>query len=97
MEDTDDTNAGRITTVGDATYLMGDKLRAVDLLVAKPLNNAHSLGILEEFPTLFALYDKIKTMPSFTTAYSPPQKVDCSTEDRSLVLAPSVTQTEVSS
>jgi glutathione S-transferase len=55
--------------LGDSTYFMGDKLTAVDLLVAKPLGNANSLEVLEEFPSLMALFGRISSMPSFATAY----------------------------
>ena len=80
--------------LGDSTYFMGDmNLSAIDLLVAKPLSNAHSLGILQEFPTLFALLEKAMSRPSFAMAYNPPSVPtdnNNSQEGRSLVLAPSM-------
>lgn len=75
-------------SLGASTYLMGEKLSAVDLLIAKSLNNANSLGILEEFPTLLALFEKVSSMPSFTTAYSQPPGPTGPVEGRSLVLVP---------
>jgi hypothetical protein len=42
------------------------KMSAVDLLTAKPLNNAHYLGMLAEFPNLNALFQEILCMPSFS-------------------------------
>ena len=78
------------TFLGTSTYFMGENLSAIDLLVAKPLSNAHSLGILEEFPPLFALFEKITARPSFALAYSQPvPDVNASNkEGRSFVLAP---------
>lgn len=80
--------------LGDSAFFMGNKLSAVDLLVAKPLRNAHSLGVLEEFPSLYALFQTIQSLSSYETAYSPPQKKtdDSSTQSRSLILAPAPTQ-----
>ncbi|CAB9500182.1 glutathione Stransferase [Seminavis robusta] len=84
--------------LGDKPFFMGDKLSAVDLLVAKPLNNAHSLNLLkDDFPTLQHLFCKIKSRPSFAIAYNlplPPADDDATTHDeeccrRSMVLLPS--------
>lgn len=79
--------------LGDSTYFMGENLSAIDLLVAKPLSNAHSLGILEEFPALFALFEKVSSRPSFAMAYQQPPPGDSTSnnkEGRSLVLAPAL-------
>ena len=88
--------------LGDSKFFVGDKLTAVDLLVAKPLGNAHSMGLLteEEFPTLYTLFKNIESMPSFTKAYSQPptttttadqnknETVEQPKEGRSFVLRP---------
>jgi glutathione S-transferase len=38
--------------LGSSEYFMGDKVSAIDFLAAKPLGNAHSLCLLEDFPAL---------------------------------------------
>jgi hypothetical protein len=55
--------------LGDNPYFMGTKESAIDYLVAKPLNNAFSLGLLPNFPTLDVLFQKIKCKESFAKAY----------------------------
>jgi len=56
--------------LGDKEYFLGnDRLTAVDFLVAKPLSNAKSMGLLNEFPPLLALFQRISSMPSFAIAY----------------------------
>eukprot|EP00526_Cylindrotheca_closterium_P024235 CAMPEP_0113645238 /NCGR_PEP_ID=MMETSP0017_2-20120614/23831_1 /TAXON_ID=2856 /ORGANISM="Cylindrotheca closterium" /LENGTH=147 /DNA_ID=CAMNT_0000556935 /DNA_START=50 /DNA_END=490 /DNA_ORIENTATION=- /assembly_acc=CAM_ASM_000147 len=45
--------------LGSSDYFMGDHISAIDFLVTKPLGNAHSLGLLKDFPTLDTLYHKI--------------------------------------
>eukprot|EP00567_Pseudictyota_dubia_P001838 CAMPEP_0197468790 /NCGR_PEP_ID=MMETSP1175-20131217/66268_1 /TAXON_ID=1003142 /ORGANISM="Triceratium dubium, Strain CCMP147" /LENGTH=250 /DNA_ID=CAMNT_0043004909 /DNA_START=20 /DNA_END=772 /DNA_ORIENTATION=+ len=53
----------------DGPFFMGDKMSAIDFLVAKPLNNAAAMGVLEEFPKLNKLFQKVKCLPSFAKAY----------------------------
>jgi glutathione S-transferase len=58
--------------LGNKEYFMGgSNPTAIDYLVTKPLNNAHSMGILDEseFPTLAGLFRRIRCRPSFQTAY----------------------------
>ena len=45
------------------------KISAIDYLVAKPLNNAKDLGLLDSFPELRNLLDRIQSLPSFAVAY----------------------------
>ena len=58
------------TALGDKPYLLGDELSAVDLLLAKPLRNASSLGVLTAFPTLDAHLARIAARESYAVAYA---------------------------
>jgi glutathione S-transferase len=83
------TRLGPVLTnfLGEGPYFMGDTMSAIDFLVAKPLNNAHALGILEQdFPTLHQLFQRIQCKPSFATAYSVDTCYECNC--RSLRLVP---------
>ena len=58
--------------LGDSDFFLGDgddSISAIDFLVAKPLNNADSLGLLKEFPALSRLLMRIKCKDSFAKAY----------------------------
>ena len=57
--------------LGSQPYLLGDELSAADLLLAKPLRNADALGVLQPFPTLAALFERVKARPSYEKAYAP--------------------------
>jgi len=46
------------------------KISAIDYLVAKPLNNAKDLGLLDSFPELENLLERIQSLPSFAVAYN---------------------------
>ena len=46
------------------------KISAIDYLVAKPLNNAKDLGLLDSFPELRNLLERIQSLPSFDVAYN---------------------------
>jgi glutathione S-transferase len=75
--------------LGESNYFMGNQeVGAVDFLVAKPLKNANSLGLLHEFPALHALYERIASMPSFAKAYDRQPTSSGGTENRGLVLTP---------
>lgn len=50
-------------------YLLGDKISAVDFLVTKPFGNLHTMGILQDFPDLQALYERVSSRPSYKQAY----------------------------
>jgi glutathione S-transferase len=76
-----------IRFLGDAPYFMGETLSVIDLLAAKPLNNAHSLGMLSEFPTLHAVLKKVYSLPSFAKAYSEKEEAPC-IECRSMLMMP---------
>ena len=70
------------------SYFMGNNVSAIDFLVAKPLNNAESLNLLEDFPELSAILTRIRCMPSFAIAYDvDADKIDCH-ECRSFLLLP---------
>lgn len=73
--------------LGDSKYFMGDQISAIDFLVTKPLGNADSLGLLDQsdFPGLRAVYDEIRSMPSYQLAYKAGKKVG---RCRSMVLIP---------
>ena len=60
--------------LGAQPYLLGDELSAVDFLVAKPLRNAHTLGLLMAFPTLDALFRRISARTSYASAYQITQR-----------------------
>lgn len=79
-------------------FFMGTKHpTAIDFLVAKPLSNVHSMGLLtsQEFPALEQLFRHIQAMCSFSLAYTSTAigVVDGSTspqpvEQRELILVP---------
>lgn len=74
--------------LGNQPFFMGSNISAVDFLIAKPLNNAKSLNLLEQFHNLDALFKRVSSMPSFATAYDTEErKKDCP-ECRSLLLLP---------
>jgi glutathione S-transferase len=55
--------------LGDGPYFLGDQMTVASLLVAKQLTNIHALGILPEFPTLQAFFDRVSSRPSYRPAY----------------------------
>ena len=59
-----------VAALGDQKFLFGNEMSAVDLIIAKPLRNAKALGVLQAFPTLEALFDRISSRPSFAQAYA---------------------------
>jgi len=59
-----------VSALGEQPFLLGERLSAVDLLLAKPLRNANGLGVLEEFPTLAKHFHRVSELPSFATAYA---------------------------
>ena len=80
--------------LGEAPYFLGDQLSAVDFLVAKPLGNIRSMGLLGDFPELDALLDRISSRPTHKMAYETlPTKKQAGKEssppnDQSIVLVP---------
>lgn len=83
--------------LGGQPYFLGNDISSIDFLIAKPLNNAKSLNLLEEFPDLDALFKRVSCMPSFAIAYDMEERKekDCTecmednSQKRSLVLLPS--------
>mmetsp|Transcript_24972 Transcript_24972/g.40886 ORF Transcript_24972/g.40886 Transcript_24972/m.40886 type:complete len:96 (-) Transcript_24972:1704-1991(-) len=64
--------------LGDSLFFMGGTSpSAIDFLVAKPLNNANSLGLLVDYPTLQNVFEKIKCRDSFGKAYMVDTEDDC--------------------
>jgi glutathione S-transferase len=55
--------------LGEGRYFLGDEVSAVDFVLAKPLNNVNSLGLLKDFPALNALFERLRSRPSFASAY----------------------------
>lgn len=51
-------------------YFLGEQMTAIDLLAAKPFKNAESMAVLQEFPKLDGLFQRIKCLPSFSIAYN---------------------------
>ncbi|KAL7496180.1 hypothetical protein ACHAWT_004402 [Skeletonema menzelii] len=83
--------------LGGQPFFLGDHISSIDFLIAKPLNNAKSLNLLEGFPDLDALFKRVSCMPSFAIAYDvEDRKKDCPEcikdcpQSRSLVLLPSL-------
>jgi glutathione S-transferase len=77
--------------LGDRPYFLGDQVSAVDFLVAKPLNNTNSMGLLTDFPSLKALFERIRSRSSFTAAYEgmpPVSDVESGEPKRSILLVP---------
>ena len=54
---------------GTNDYFVGNKLSAIDFLMCKPFGNANSMGLLKEFPTLMAHYEKIQQRSTHALAY----------------------------
>jgi glutathione S-transferase len=74
--------------LGDGPYFLGDTMSAIDFLVAKPLSNAHSLGILQhDFPSLFQLLQRVQCKPSFAHAYSSDAMDECTCQGLRLMPA----------
>ena len=78
--------------IGDGDWMIGGKNpSAVDYLLAKPLGNADSLGLLDDFPSLKNILKKIQARPSYCEAYGTECKNNSSNkkgEMRSLILIP---------
>jgi glutathione S-transferase len=55
--------------LGEGPFFLGDQVSAVDFLAAKPLNNVNSMGLLKDFPSLLALFERLSSRPSFASAY----------------------------
>jgi glutathione S-transferase len=56
--------------LAEGPYFLGDQVSAVDFLAAKPLNNANSMGLLKDFPSLQAFFERMRSRPSFASAYT---------------------------
>lgn len=50
-------------------YFLGNEISAIDFLAAKPLGNAHALGLLDGAPPLVALLERVKARPTYVLAY----------------------------
>jgi glutathione S-transferase len=78
-----------INWLGSGPNFLGDQWSVLDFLVAKPLSNINSMGMLDETPQLKALFEAVSARPSFRAAYG-----DATTRNqpqpssRSLVLVP---------
>lgn len=68
-------------------FFLGAEMTALDLLVAKPLTNADSMGVLDGFPKLHAIYQKVRCLPSYSKAYGTVPAEVCR-ECRSMLLLP---------
>mmetsp|Transcript_54500 Transcript_54500/g.162856 ORF Transcript_54500/g.162856 Transcript_54500/m.162856 type:complete len:229 (-) Transcript_54500:489-1175(-) len=69
-------------------YFLGESPSAIDFVLAKPLNNVNSLGMLEETPSLKAHFERISSLPSFSKAYAIEDSKSGPT-DQTLTLVPS--------
>ena len=56
--------------LGEGPFYLGSEISAVDFLIGKPLKNLDQLGLLSASPSLQALFDKIRSLPSFDKAYT---------------------------
>jgi glutathione S-transferase len=76
--------------LGDNPYFMGNRISAVDMLAAKPLNNASSLGLLDELPCLplKQLFHQVRCRPTFGIAYGEDLSEQECVACRSMVLLP---------
>ena len=73
----------------ESDWMLGGKEpSAVDFLLAKPLGNADSLGLLGEFPKLKKILTRIKNRPSYCKAYGTECQHHSAEEMRTLVLVP---------
>ena len=73
----------------ESDWMLGGKEpSAVDFLLAKPLGNADSLGLLGEFPMLKKILTQIKNRPSYCKAYGTECQHHSAEEMRTLVLVP---------
>lgn len=82
-----------VSFLGDSDFFMGPSMSAIDLLVAKPLNNAKSMDLLTDFPSLFRLFERIQSRPTFSQAYDTDTTTTSHYSDcRSRVLVPCVRQ-----
>jgi glutathione S-transferase len=78
----------------DGPYFLGDQVSAVDFLASKPLNNANSMGLLKDFPSLQAFFEDMRGRPSFASAYvsMPSTSKSADTKDgevnRGMILVP---------
>jgi len=74
--------------LGEQPFFLGNHISSIDFLIAKPLSNAKSLNLLEQFPNLDALFSRVSCMPSFAIAYDTEErKKDCA-QPRSFLLLP---------
>lgn len=80
-----------IRWLGSGPYFLGDQLSVIDFLMAKPLSNINSMGMLHETPLLQAHFEAVSARPSFSTAYYGGDTMTKKHEQpnsRSLVLVP---------
>lgn len=73
-------------SLGDGPYFLGSDISALDILIAKPLCNLHQLGLLAQGAPMSALFEKIRSLPSFEKSYT--TIADNTMEHRDLVLVP---------
>lgn len=74
---------------GEGDWMLGgSQPSAVDFLLAKPLGNAESLGLLGDFPILKKILTNITNRPSYCEAYGTECQHHSAEEMRSLVLVP---------
>jgi len=72
--------------LGEGPYFLGAGISAVDILMAKPLGNLHQLDLLVQSPPLLALFEKVKSRPSYKKSYTTIR--DGSTDPRDSLLVP---------
>jgi glutathione S-transferase len=58
-----------VSWLGEGPYFLGPHISAVSFLIAKPLTNIHALGLLPEFPSLEAFWQRVANRPSYRPAY----------------------------
>lgn len=78
----------RLKSAESDWMLGGKEPSAVDFLLAKPLGNADSLGLLGEFSKLKKILTQIKKRPSYCKAYGTECQHHSAEEMRTLVLVP---------
>lgn len=73
MDDTE--NLRKTTSKGKNSYAYSSP-SAIDYLIAKPLTNLNQMGLLQPFPTLKALFDRIAVRPTYKRSYTVGGAVD---------------------
>jgi len=53
----------------ESSFILGENISALDILLCKSLRDLETMGLLSEFPDLMALLDKVSNRPTYRAAY----------------------------